>query len=70
MTTTILDIKAYDIRFPTSRTLDGSDAMNTTPDYSAAYVIIETDHPEVLLGMALPLRLDGATRSVLPPSKP
>ena len=32
-----------DIRFPTSRQLDGSDAMNPNPDYSAAYVLIETD---------------------------
>ncbi|WP_437398727.1 L-fuconate dehydratase [Flagellimonas lutimaris] len=35
-----------DIRFPTSRTLDGSDAMNPDPDYSAAYVILETDSPD------------------------
>jgi L-fuconate dehydratase len=32
-----------DIRFPTSRQLDGSDAMNPDPDYSAAYVVLETD---------------------------
>jgi L-fuconate dehydratase len=32
-----------DIRFPTSRQLDGSDAMNPDPDYSAAYVVVETD---------------------------
>jgi L-fuconate dehydratase len=32
-----------DIRFPTSRTLDGSDAMNPDPDYSAAYVILKTN---------------------------
>jgi L-fuconate dehydratase len=32
-----------DIRFPTSRALDGSDAMNPDPDYSAAYVTLETD---------------------------
>ncbi len=31
-----------DIRFPTSRALDGSDAMNADPDYSAAYVILHT----------------------------
>ncbi len=31
------------MRFPTSRTLAGSDAMNQAPDYSAAYVILETD---------------------------
>lgn len=41
----ILDLTALDIRFPTSRSLDGSDAMNRAPDYSAAYVILETDQP-------------------------
>jgi hypothetical protein len=30
---------------PTSQHLDGSDAMNPDPDYSAAYVILETDRP-------------------------
>jgi L-fuconate dehydratase len=39
----IISITAKDIRFPTSRTLDGSDAMHTDPDYSAAYVILHTD---------------------------
>jgi L-fuconate dehydratase len=39
----IIDLVAHDIRFPTSRTLDGSDAMNPDPDYSAAYAILETD---------------------------
>ena len=39
----IVSITAKDIRFPTSRTLDGSDAMHTDPDYSAAYVILHTD---------------------------
>lgn len=34
-----------DIRFPTSRTLDGSDAMNPDPDYSAAYLILKTNVP-------------------------
>ena len=41
--TVITGLKALDIRFPTSRDLDGSDAMNPTPDYSAAYCILETD---------------------------
>ncbi len=41
----ITGVRAIDIRFPTSRNLDGSDAMNTAPDYSAAYVILETDGP-------------------------
>src|SRR5437899_12475049 len=41
----ITGIKTLDIRFPTSRLLDGSDAMNADPDYSAAYVILSTDSP-------------------------
>lgn len=38
-----VSLETRDIRFPTSRDLDGSDAMNTEPDYSAAYVLISTD---------------------------
>ena len=41
--TKITGIKTFDLRFPTSTHLDGSDAMNPDPDYSAAYLIIETD---------------------------
>ncbi len=37
-------IATYDLRFPTSDNLDGSDAMNPDPDYSAAYLILETDN--------------------------
>jgi L-fuconate dehydratase len=44
-TTTITDLVARDIRFPTSRSLDGSDAMNPDPDYSAAYVTLRTSTP-------------------------
>jgi L-fuconate dehydratase len=40
---TITGVEVLDIRFPTSRTLDGSDAMNADPDYSAAYVILRTN---------------------------
>jgi L-fuconate dehydratase len=36
-------IDTADIRFPTSRELDGSDAMNPDPDYSAAYVVLAAD---------------------------
>ncbi|MGW1721424.1 L-fuconate dehydratase [Streptomyces sp. NPDC002306] len=36
-------VDTHDIRFPTSRELDGSDAMNPDPDYSAAYVVLRTD---------------------------
>ncbi|MBV9897768.1 MAG: L-fuconate dehydratase [Chloroflexi bacterium] len=50
MPTRILDVTAHDIRFPTSRTLAGSDAMNPEPDYSAAYAILRTDHPRGLEG--------------------
>ncbi|RKP54693.1 L-fuconate dehydratase [Pararobbsia silviterrae] len=43
--TTITTLSVRDIRFPTSRSLDGSDAMNASPDYSATYVTLETDAP-------------------------
>jgi L-fuconate dehydratase len=43
MTATIASAEALDIRFPTSRSLAGSDAMNPDPDYSAAYVVLRTD---------------------------
>jgi len=38
-------MRVLDVRFPTSQHLDGSDAMNPDPDYSAAYVVLETDQP-------------------------
>ncbi|HEU6456472.1 MAG TPA: L-fuconate dehydratase [Roseateles sp.] len=41
----ITSLRTVDVRFPTSQHLDGSDAMNLDPDYSAAYVILETDQP-------------------------
>jgi L-fuconate dehydratase len=39
----IIGMEVLDVRFPTSRELDGSDAMNPDPDYSAAYVVLHTD---------------------------
>ncbi|MGW7480627.1 L-fuconate dehydratase [Nonomuraea muscovyensis] len=39
----IVAMETHDVRFPTSRELDGSDAMNPDPDYSAAYVVLRTD---------------------------
>src|SRR5436305_10958372 len=51
--TTITRLAVHDIRFPTSRSLDGSDAMNTAPDYSASYVVLETDDPRGLAGQGL-----------------
>ena len=41
--TRIIDLETFDLRFPTSDSLDGSDAMNPDPDYSAAYVVLKTD---------------------------
>jgi L-fuconate dehydratase len=45
--TIITAVETYDIRFPTSLSMDGSDAMNKDGDYSAAYVILRTDDPEL-----------------------
>src|SRR6187399_2974960 len=45
--TSITGMQVLDLRFPTSAYLDGSDAMNPDPDYSAAYVILTTDAPEL-----------------------
>jgi L-fuconate dehydratase len=59
--TRILRAVARDIRFPTSRTLDGSDAMNKDPDYSAAYVVLETDHPDGLAGHGLTFTIGRGT---------
>ncbi|MFF8653109.1 enolase C-terminal domain-like protein [Streptomyces huasconensis] len=46
----ITAVDTYDIRFPTSRELDGSDAMNPDPDYSAAYAVLRTDAGDGLEG--------------------
>jgi L-fuconate dehydratase len=50
---TITALDAVDVRFPTSRTLDGSDAMNVAPDYSATYVVLRTDRGDGLAGHGL-----------------
>ena len=47
MSTTITGFHTFDLRFPTSQQLDGSDAMNPDPDYSAAYVVLTTDSSEL-----------------------
>jgi L-fuconate dehydratase len=47
---TITALDTYDVRFPTSTMLDGSDAMNPDPDYSAAYLRIVTDSDDGLAG--------------------
>jgi L-fuconate dehydratase len=46
----IIALQTHDVRFPTSRTLDGSDAMNPDPDYSAAYLRLLTDADDGLEG--------------------
>lgn len=45
MSIQITNLRVDDLRFPTSRELDGSDAMNEAPDYSVAYVTLETSQP-------------------------
>lgn len=47
----ITDMTVHDLRFPTSDLLDGSDAMNPDPDYSAAYVVLHTDEGTTGHGM-------------------
>src|SRR5687767_14012393 len=53
MPTKIKDIIVRDIRFPTSVSHAGSDAMNPAPDYSAACVVLQTDSPLRLEGHGL-----------------
>ncbi|MDQ1597123.1 MAG: L-fuconate dehydratase, partial [Microbacteriaceae bacterium] len=45
--TKIIAVTTHDVRFPTSLSMDGSDAMNKDGDYSAAYVVITTDDPDL-----------------------
>ncbi len=60
---TALDV--LDVRFPTSRSLDGSDAMNPDPDYSAAYVVIHTDEADGLEGHGLSFTIGRGTEVVV-----
>ena len=57
----IVRVSAHDVRFPTSRTLAGSDAMHTAPDYSAAYAVLETDAGDGLEGHGLAFTLGRGT---------
>jgi L-fuconate dehydratase len=47
MHTTLTGFDTHDLRFPTSQDLDGSDAMNPDPDYSAAYVVLKTSSDQL-----------------------
>src|SRR5206468_10059114 len=49
----ITRLEVRDVRFPTSRALDGSDAMNADPDYSATYVVLHTDATDGIEGHGL-----------------
>src|SRR5207245_744588 len=57
----ITELRALDVRFPTSRTLAGSDAMNTAPDYSATYVILSTDRGDGPAGHGLTFTIGRGT---------
>src|SRR5229473_1333544 len=61
MPTRIVRAVTYDVRFPTSLSGAGSDALNTDPDYSAAYVALETDHPSGLTGHGLTFTIGRGT---------
>ncbi|WP_431779916.1 enolase C-terminal domain-like protein [Microbacterium aurantiacum] len=50
--TRVVGFDTVDIRFPTSEALDGSDAMNPDPDYSAAYLVLRTDAADGIEGHA------------------
>jgi len=50
---TINHLDTFDVRFPTSRTLYGSDATYSDPDYSAAYLVLRTDAASGLEGHGL-----------------
>jgi L-fuconate dehydratase len=52
LTEQIVSLDTFDVRFPTSRHLDGSDAMNPFPDYSAAYVVLRTNAGREGYGLA------------------
>ncbi len=61
----IRELEVIDVRFPTSRSLDGSDAMNPDPDYSAAYVIVRTDAEDGLEGHGLTFTIGRGTEVVV-----
>jgi L-fuconate dehydratase len=61
----IASLEVLDVRFPTSRSLDGSDAMNVDPDYSAAYVILRTDDPSAPDGHGLTFTTGRGTEVVV-----
>jgi L-fuconate dehydratase len=63
--TRIVSLDARDIRFPTSLSLDGSDAMHPSPDYSCAYVVLHTDTPDGIEGHGLTFTTGRGTEVVV-----
>ena len=61
----ITTLKVFDVRFPTSRELDGSDAMHADPDYSAAYVVLGTDRGDGVEGHGLTFTIGRGTEVVV-----
>jgi L-fuconate dehydratase len=61
----IASLEVHDVRFPTSRNLDGSDAMNRDPDYSAAYVVLGTSDPDWPQGHGLTFTTGRGTEVVV-----
>jgi L-fuconate dehydratase len=61
----IVSATVHDVRFPTSRTLAGSDAMHSQPDYSAAYVVLRTNDGDALEGHGLAFTLGRGTEIVV-----
>jgi len=61
----IASLEVHDVRFPTSRNLDGSDAMNRDPDYSAAYVVLGTGEPDWPQGHGLTFTTGRGTEVVV-----
>jgi L-fuconate dehydratase len=61
----ITTLRVMDVRFPTSRGLYGSDAMNPDPDYSAAYVVIGTDRADGIEGHGLSFTIGRGTEIVV-----
>jgi L-fuconate dehydratase len=71
--TTITGVRVHDVRFPTSLSMDGSDAMNKDGDYSAAYVVLETDDASLAgygftftIGRGNDLAVEAARQRALP----
>src|SRR5262245_14684515 len=63
--TTFTSLEVVDLRFPTSRSLDGSDAMNPDPDYSAAYCVLRTDAGDGLEGHGFTFTIGRGTEVVV-----